>query len=161
MELLISTVLTALKEAGIAAAAALPAATMPRLTGPVTAVGLKSAAAGQCGFYDYLGVETLAGGSCRELYGRKLAAQLYLDVYSPAAQGGAACRAAAEAVGAVLLGGIDGLSLGTYTIGQCTYDAACDCFYCPCTVEVSAYVYAVASEDGVEFTDFILKGVLL
>jgi hypothetical protein len=160
MELMITAVVSALKGAGVAATSALPAATMPQLNGPVTAVGLQSATATRSGFYDYLGLETMDDGSRRELYGRKLEATLFLDIYSPARLGGAECRRAAEAVSEVLLCGVDGVSLGTFTLGQCVYDEASNCFLCACTVEANAYVYAVASEDGTEFTDFILKGVL-
>lgn len=160
MERMIAAVIAALEAAGLSVTRALPAASMPRLRGPVTAVGLKMAEASPCGFYDYLGVETLEDGTWREVYGRRLEAQVYLDVYSPASLGGPACREAAESVCQVLLEGISGLSLGTVEMERCGYEAACDCFVAACSAAVSAYVYAVASEDGTEFTDFILKGEL-
>ena len=43
-------------------------------------------------------------------------------------------------------------------MGACTYDAGCDCFLCPLTAQLKAYVYATANEDETEFTDFMLKG---
>ena len=43
-------------------------------------------------------------------------------------------------------------------MGTCAYDAVSDCFRCTITAKTRAYLYALANEDGTEFTDFILKG---
>lgn len=160
MELMIQAVVQALTAAGIHAAAALPVQVLPHLEAPAVAVGLQSAQASACALYDYLGVETGEDGSWREIYGRRLEATLSLEVYCPAALGGAGARAAAEAVAQVLLDGVEGLRLGTFTVGACAYDADSALFVCPCTAEAAAYVYATVADDGETFTDFILKGVL-
>ena len=63
------------------------------------------------------------------------------------------------AVGAALLAEEPGgVRIESFSVGTCAYDAVSDCFRCTITAKTRAYLYALANEDGTEFTDFILKG---
>ena len=104
--------------------------------------------------YEYLG-QTPEGES---LFGKRLEADVRLTAVCPRALGSEACQKQAERVAELLSGKVAGVTLAGYTVGACVYDAGCDCFVCPVTAQVKAYVYASANEDETEFTDFMLKG---
>ncbi len=106
MELLIKKVLWALQGAGYRAAWAAPGADMPRITGPVLAVGLESATwpAG-------------TGTLC-----------LAVDVFTPRAGGGPLCNQVAAAVAQGLSEGLEGLPSAVCTAGAAAYYAPGDYF---------------------------------
>lgn len=158
MECLIRPVLRALENAGLPALDAMPCSPMPRLKGAACAVSLLSA---EGGAYQYLGmVQTREQGE-QPLYGRQLHARIRIQIFSPTSAGGSGCSAAAEQVCGLLTGGIAGLAVTGFTVEACAYDARSDCFVCPLTAELSAYVYATPAADGTGFTDFTLKGSIL
>lgn len=154
MEQLVTAVFDALTKAGVACARQTPQGQMPQLRGPVTAVGLVAARAMEHAFYEYLG-QTPEG---ENLFGKRLEADVRLTVVCPRALGSARCQQEAARVAELLSGQVAGVTLVGYTMGACTYDAGCDCFLCPLTAQLKAYVYATANEDETEFTDFMLKG---
>lgn len=146
----------ALNLAGLHAIAAMPKTVAPRLTAPVVAVETAGASCTQAGMYRYLGMAE----DGREMYGRRLEAVLRLEIFSPKAAAGDGVRKAVGQVMNVLLDGIPALSMGEITVEESSFNTACDCFTCAVRVPVSALVYATASDDGTEFTDFTLKGEL-
>ena len=154
MEQLVTAILDALKKAGVACARQTPQGQMPQLRGPVTAVSLAAARAMEHAFYEDLG-QTQEG---ENLFGKRLEADVKLTVVCPRALGSARCQKEAARVAELLSGQIAGVTLVGYTVGACAYDAGCDCFVCPLTAQMKAYVYATANEDETEFTDFMLKG---
>lgn len=158
MECLIKPVLHALQDAGLAAVEAMPCSPMPRLKGAACAVRLLSA---EGGAYQYLGIVQTPDQGAQALYGRQLHARIQIRIFSPTDTGGAGCSAAAERICCLLTGGIAGLSVTGFTVDACAYDAKSDCFACPVTADVSAYVYAAPSADGTGFTDFTLKGTIV
>ena len=81
MEQLIEAVLTWLKGAGFQAVRKMPEGNFPELTGAVVAVGLQKAEATDAGLYSYLGV-TQMDGKAVSLYGRRLEAEVTMEVVS-------------------------------------------------------------------------------
>lgn len=154
MEQLVTAIMDMLKSAGIACTRQTPGGAMPHLRAPVTAVSLAAARAMEHAMYEYLG-QTPEGES---LFGRRLEADVRLTVVCPRTIGSARCQQEAARVAELLSGQVAGVTLTGYTVGECAYDAACDCFVCPVTAQLKAYVYARANADETEFTDFMLKG---
>lgn len=158
MDELIAALLRALEKAQITAVKAFPEGIMPKLTGPVTAVGIREMKGGANGAYTYLGMQPDGTGAARALYGRRLEAEALMQVYCPRSLGGRACMTESERVAALLAGEPGGVRIESFSVGTCAYDAVSDCFRCTITAKTRAYLYALANEDGTEFTDFILKG---
>ena len=158
MEQLIEAFLAALEDAGITAVRQMPLELLPRLTAPVTAVGLTEAKGLEQAFYEYLGLLEHQGNLC-PLYGRKLEAQVRLLVCCPRRLGAARCMQEADTVCTLLSGQLPGIGLSGFRLGECRYEAESDLFTCAVTAEAAAYLYALTNEYETEFTDFILKGV--
>lgn len=154
MEQLVTAMMDMLKSTGITCARQTPKGAMPHLRAPVTAVSLAAARAMEHAMYEYLG-QTPEGES---LFGKRLEADVRMTVVCPRTIGSARCQQEAARVAQALCAQVSGVSVTGYTVGECAYDAACDCFVCPVTAQLKAYVYAKANEDETEFTDFMLKG---
>lgn len=109
----VTSVITALKTAGIRAEAAFPGRRMPQINQPVAAVMLESV--------DYTNSITV----------------IRATVYSPRTQGGSACETAAgivgKTLGAMTVSGMDTLCKQ----GNCEFDSSADCFCIPLTVSFS------------------------
>lgn len=158
MEELIRALIKKLTDAGLTAVRAFPEGLMPRLTKAVTAVGIREVKSAGAGAYAYLGMREDAEGTLRAVYGRRLEAEAFLQVWCPRVIGGKACMEAAEQAMAALSEQSGGVRIEALTMGQCVYDAGSDCFQCMLTAKTQAYLYAVCNEEETEFTDFILKG---
>lgn len=154
MEQLVTAVMAALQEAGIACTRQTPMGVMPKLKGPVTAVCLAAAKTAGGGMYDYLGL-TEDG---QNLYGRMLEAEVRLTTLCPRTMGSALCQKQTDEIAALLSGRIPAVALAGYSVGECSFDAASDCFTCQVTAQVRAYVYATSNDEETEFLDFMLKG---
>lgn len=157
MEQLIDAVLTWLKGAGFQAVRRMPEGEFPELSGAVVAVGLEKAEATDAGLYSYLGVTEMDGKTV-SIYGRRLEAQVVMEVVSPENLGAKACMEASGALLTKLSGGIPGLAISKTVMEGCRFEADMDCYCCKMTATALAYVYALANEEETEFTDFMLKG---
>ena len=157
MEQLMEAVLTWLKDAGFQAVRRMPEGEFPELSGAVVAVGLEKAEATDAGLYSYLGVTEMDGKTV-SIYGRRLEAQVAMEVVSPENLGAKACMEASGALLTKLSGGIPGLTVTKTVMEACRFEADMDCYCCKVTVAALAYIYALANEDETEFTDFMLKG---
>lgn len=157
MEQLIKAMLSWLEGAGFAAARQMPEGMFPELEGTVVAVGMEKAEAKEAGLFSYLGV-TEAEGRQVSLYGRRLEAEISLEVMCPQRLGAKQCMQTADALLTKLAGGVEAVALRKLTMGGCRYEADADCFCCKVSAQAEAYVYALANEDETEFTDFMLKG---
>ena len=157
MEQLIDAVLTWLKGAGFQAVRRMPEGEFPELSGAVVAVGLEKAEATDAGLYSYLGVTEMDGKTV-SIYGRRLEAQVVMEVVSPENLGAKACMEASGALLTKLSGGIPGLAIAKTVMEGCRFEADMDCYCCKMTATALAYVYALANEEETEFTDFMLKG---
>ena len=157
LEQLIEAVLKWLKQAGFAAVRRLPEGVFPTLTDTVVAVGIQKAEATDAGLYSYLGVlET--DGKTVSLYGKRLEAEISMEVLCPEEQGAKRCMQTADALVTKLSGGVPGLTIGKICVEACRFAANADCYGSKVTAQTLAYVYALANEEEKEFTDFILKG---
>ena len=154
MEQLINAVVTWLKGAGFQAVRRMPEGEFPELSG---AVGLGKAEATDAGLYSYLGVTEIDGKTV-SIYGRRLEAQVAMEVVSPENLGAKACMEASSALLTKLSGGIPGLAISKTVMEGCRFEADMDCYCCKMTVTALVYVYALANEEETEFTDFMLKG---
>ena len=157
MEQLIEVVLAWLKGAGFQAVRQMPEGNFPELLGAVVAVGLQKAEATDAGLYSYLGV-TQTDGKTVSLYGKRLEAEVTMEVVSPESLGAKGCMEVSDALLTKLSGGIPGLTLTKTVMESCRFEAETDCFCCKVTATALAYVYALTNEEETEFTDFILKG---
>ena len=157
MEQLIEAVLKWLKEQGFSAGRRTPGRIFSPLEKTVVAVGIEKAEAKDAGLFSSLGQAQIEGKSV-SLYGRRLEAELALEVLSPAALGAKGCMKEADALLTKLSGTIAGISLGEISVEACRFLADEDCFGCKVTVKAQAYLYALSNEEETEFTDFMLKG---
>ena len=157
MEQLIGAFLKWLEEAGFTAVRRLPQGVFPQIRGTVVAVGVEQAEAKAAGFFSYLGM-TQRDGKEVSLYGKRLEAEISLEVVSPETIGAAACMQEADKILTKLSGGIGGLTLTKITAGVCSYDAAGAYYSCRVTAKAEGYLYALSNEEETEFTDFMLKG---
>ena len=103
-------VLTWLKGAGFQAVCRMPEGDFPELSGAVVAVGLEKAEATDTGLYSYLGVTEMDGKTV-SIYGRRLEAQVAMEVVIPENLGAKACMEASSALLTKLSGGIPGLTV--------------------------------------------------
>lgn len=158
MEELIRALIKKLTDAGLTAVRAFPEGMMPRLTKAVTAVGIREVKSAGAGAYAYLGMRADEAGVLRAVYGRRLEAEAFLQVWCPRVIGGKTCMDTAEQALSALSEQGGGVRIEALTMGPCVYDAGSDCFQCMLTAKTQAYLYAVCNEDETEFTDFILKG---
>lgn len=157
MEQLIEAVLKWLKEMGFSAGRRTPGRIFSPLEQTVVAVGIEKAEAKDAGLFSYLG-QTQIDGKSVSLYGRRLEAELALEVLAPASLGAKGCMKEADTLLTKLSGGISGISLGKASVEGCRFLADEDCFGCKAIVQAQAYLYALSNEEETEFTDFMLKG---
>lgn len=157
MEQLIGAVLKWLKEMGFSAGRQMPGGMVSPLSKTVVAVGLGKAQAQDAGLYSYLGVMQKDGREV-SVYGKKLEAEISMEVLSPVSLGAKGCMQEADRLLTKLSGGVPGLTLGEIAVEGCEFRADEDCFGCRITVQAGAYLYALSNEEETEFTDFMLKG---
>ena len=157
MEQLVQAFLKWLEGAGFAGVRQMPEGIWPQLKGPVTAVGVEKAEAKDAGFYSYLGLMQ-ADGKSVSLYGKRMEAEVSLEVVSPEALGAKVCAQKADELLTGLSGGVPGLTITELSAEKCRYVPDTNCYCCTVKAKVQAYLYALANEEETEFTDFMLKG---
>ena len=96
MDELIRALIKKLTDAGLTAVRAFPEGMMPRLTKAVTAVGIREVKSAGAGAYAYLGMREDEAGTLRAVYGRRLEAEAFLQVWCPRVIGGKTCMDTAE-----------------------------------------------------------------
>lgn len=150
-----------LTEHGIHAVTAWPEERRKRHSAPVVAVLLQEVGNSGSGFQDYLGERYNPERRCwEELYGKKLELTFGLHIYGGKDAGAAGCGICFDALaGALSAGGPEGLRLGNLSCGATAFDQETGMFLCPAKLEASAWLYAVAGEDGGELLDFEVRGV--
>lgn len=150
MQAICEAVSSLLQGAGIRTQAAYPAVAARRIREPLATVEMKRWAL--AGRPVYLGLmEQL------EVYGHRMEGGLEIAAHAPTAREAVAL---AQEITAVLLGGIEGLSLRQLETGAAAYARELDTFVCPVQAAVEAWLYAVPREDGLYFEDFVLRGRL-
>ena len=156
LDTVLDAVTAMLKNAGVTAVREYPGEILERPAAPTVCVGVKSGKSLPAGMGDYLGTENV-NGAVREVYGTKLELVVGLDVYSPEAAGCAACF---ESISSAFAAPPDGLKLRALVCGETEPDEVTELFRCRCEAHCLAVLTRTVSEDGAEFTDFVLRGVL-
>lgn len=152
-------VIGALQRAGLTALAAFPTERAKAYDGAVAAIAVETAQGKALGFCNYLG-ETRDGetGILRELYGKQLEGVITVDVRGRrAADCEAGCEAAAEALLEDLPAGI---RPGELRWEALAWERETGMFLRRGRLQCRALFTAESREDGAEFLDFILKGVM-
>ena len=150
-----------LKEKGVPAVTAWPAAPRQEREGPVVVVSLRGCRVGPSGFQNYLGERYVEEtGRWEARYGKKAEFTFGLYIYGPEKGSGEAMQAAFDALaGALLLGGPQGMDLGEFSCGQTCWDSERRRLKRPVEAVCAAWLCAVTDEGG-GFVDFELRGVV-
>lgn len=124
--------------------------------GALAAVSLRSMECRTPGFQDYLGERyNEALGRWEEIYGRKATFTFGVDVYGATAE---IVREGANTLSfALSREGPAGLQPTELQVGETAYQESEQRYMCPAQVRFSAWLTAVAGEDG-SFLDFEVKG---
>lgn len=148
-----------LTEAGLDAVTAWSGEKKKRRDGPVVAVSLRSCEGSMSGFRDYLGERYNADSQrWEELYGKRARFTFGLDIYSASGDGAAECQTAFDRLADVFQSGMPaGLKPESLRREETVYDEQLGLFRCPVEAVCSAFLYAVAGEDGT-FADFEVRG---
>lgn len=160
MEQLCQAMAEYLKNCGILAAVAFPAA-LRREKGPVAVVSLRGCQAESAGFQDYLGERfNEETGRWEELFGKKAKITFGLDLYAGEQGDGQQLQQAFDQLaGALILGGPDGLRVEEFSCGQTEYDGESRRLKRSVQAVCTVYLSAVGHSGG-EFVDFELRGVV-
>ena len=128
----------------------------------VTAVGARETVIESRGGFEYLGQRAdEKTQEVREVYGRRMALTLSLDIYAPRELGADGCETAAETVMQALMTALpEGLKLGSLQWGKTGWDKTMGMFRLDASAKYAAYFVAEAAEDETVFTDFVLKGTV-
>ncbi len=129
---------------------------------PVVTVGLKSGGTSAAGMYDYLGSKMKEGGdSSVEVFGKRMEMTLGLDIYAPKGEkhGAGACLKIFSEIAEACHTLPSGIKVSKFNCVEMGFDAVTNMFKCRTELEFTAFLYAERDE-GTEFLDFVLKGVL-
>ena len=153
-----NVVIDALRTAGLAAEAAFPDQRAARYPGAVASVAVGAAEGKALGFCGYLGQIRDSGGASRELYGKRLAGTIAVELRAERA---ADCESGAETAAAVLLGGLpEGIRPGELSWEGLVWERETGMFLRRGRLSCEALFLAQTEEDGETFLEFQLKGGL-
>lgn len=152
-------VISALQSAGLTALAAFPAERAKAYEGVAAAVAVGTAQGKALGLCNYLGeVRDGETGAVRELYGKQLEGVITVDIRGRRA---AECEAGCETAAEALLGGLPaGIRPGELCWEALAWERETGMFLRRGRLQCRALFTAESREDGAEFLDFILKGVM-
>lgn len=150
---------SALRDAGLTALAAFPAERAMSRKGAVAAVAVDAVQGKAVGLCGYLGeVYDETRGAVRELYGKLLEGVISVDVR---ASGAAECETGCERASEALMGGLpSGVRPGELSWEALVWERETGMFLRRGRLQCRALFTAESREDGEEFLDFILKGVI-
>jgi len=160
LEKVCAEIIDALRGAGIDAREKYSGGDVREVKKPCIFVGISGMKACAAGIGHYLGIEEHDDMTHSELYGLRCEIEIALDICAPANTGRCAGTCAGlfdEALAA--LSGLEGLSIQQANMSDGTAEAKSGLYKCPCMVRGSAFIVA-ESDEGAEFADFVLKGVL-
>ena len=155
-------VAAAIKAAGCAAIESYSEEQLKRYATAVAAVGTKETVIEESGAAQYLGEKVDEGTQeAREVYGRRMALKLSMDVFAPRALGADGCEEAAERVMQALMTALpEGLKLRELHLGQTEWDKVTGMFRLRASAAYEAYFLCEMAEDETVFTDFVLQGTV-
>lgn len=154
-----NAVIAALQSAGLTAMTAFPAERARAFEGAAAAVAVGAAQGKAMGFCNYLGEARDDGtGALREVYGKQLEGVVTVDIRGRRA---ADCEAGCETAAEALLGGLPaGIRPGELCWEALAWERETGMFLRRGRLQCQALFTAESREDGEEFLDFILKGVM-
>nr|WP_325211338.1 hypothetical protein [uncultured Oscillibacter sp.] len=151
-------VISALEAGGLAAEAAHPGKWAAERKTALATVSVGAAEGRALGLGGYLGETRGEDGQAREVYGKRLEGVISVDLR---AQRAAECEAGAETAAAVLLGKLpEGIRPGELSWEALAWEKQTGLFVRRGRLKCEALFLAEAGDEGPEFLDFILKGVL-
>ena len=151
-------VIGALRDGGLAAEAAFPAKWATERQTALATVAVGAAEGKSLGFCGYLGETRTPGGETREVYGKRLEGVISVDLRAARA---AVCEEGAETAAAVLLGSLpEGIRPGELRWEALAWERETGLFLRRGSLRCEALFLAESGNEGPEFLDFVLKGVL-
>ena len=151
-------VIGALRDAGLEAEAAFPAKWAAERETALATVAVGAAEGKALGLCGYLGQTRGAGGEIREVYGKRLEGRITVDLRAARA---ADCEDGAETAAAVLLGKLPpGIRPGELRWEGLAWEKRTGLFLRRGSLRCDALFLAERGDQGPEFLDFTLKGVL-
>lgn len=152
-----SAVMQALEDAGIPAVAAYHPAKARRYPAAAAAVDVVRASSGEMSFCGYLG-EIVENGAAREVYGKRLEAEICVEIRAECAED---CETGCEAAAEVLLSKLpEGIRPGETQWEALTWDKASGMFLRRGSLACQALFLAGSTGEEKAFLDFRLKGVV-
>lgn len=150
-----------LNEAGISAVRSFPNELIDR-EAPVVCVGLASAKRTGAGMGDYLGMREEEDGRLTELFGSRCELGFEIDIYSPRGEAfsAAGCTECFSDICEVIEAAPLGMKLRSVSCSPAEYDTTADMFRCRAEITCDVFLVREAYEDGGEFSDYVLRGVL-
>ena len=164
IEAAVAAIKRAVEDAGVAdVISQYPAGGKKRHTRPVIVLGVGGAKVESCGFAEYLGLcLDSESGTYSELYGKRCDMTLAVKIYSPGGEmsGEEMCFGVfsrlVESLGALPYG----IKLRSIEASGTRYDGDVSMFELEAEMKLTVCCRG-RSEDGTEFTDFYIKGVLI
>lgn len=151
-------VIAALRDGGLAAEAAFPAKWAAERKAPLATVAVDAAAGRALGLCGYLGEALGPDGQVREVYGKRLEGAISVDLRAERA---AACEEGCETAAAVLLGKLpEGIRPGELSWEALAWEKETGLFLRRGKLRCEALFLADTGDEGEEFLNFMLKGVL-
>ena len=151
-------VISALRAGGLEAEAAYPGKWAAERKTPLATVAVGAAEGRALGFCGYLGETQGADGQVREVYGKRLEGVISVDLRAARA---AVCEEGAETAAAVLLGDLpEGIRPGELRWEALAWERETGLFLRRGSLRCEALFLAESGNEGPEFLDFVLKGVL-
>ncbi|MCI9609126.1 MAG: hypothetical protein HFG07_02715 [Oscillibacter sp.] len=151
-------VISALRAEGLAAEAAYPGKWAAERKMPLASVSVGAAAGRALGLGGYLGQTRDGKGEVREVYGKRLEGVITVDVRAERAED---CEMGGETAASALLGKLpEGIRPGELSWEALAWEKQTGLFLRRGKLRCEALFLAEAGDEGPEFLDFILKGVL-
>ena len=160
LENVCTEIIACLRDAGMDARYMYSGGDVRGIKAPAVFVGVSGAKVERTALGDYLGTKIYDDLTAVELYGLMCEVTLAVDICMSAHEENCAAicvRTFDEVIAA--LSALEDLHIQSLSMGEGETNAKSGLYKCHCTARGSAYIIA-DGEDGIEFTDFVLKGVL-
>jgi hypothetical protein len=163
LDTVLDEIVTTLKGAGVVAFRIFPEAAEALPASGGVSVGVESYSVSGSGLGDYLGTRRASGGAAeKELYGKKIALTLGLEVFVPFGHSGgaAACDRAADKLRDALAAMPAAIKILEMDCGEVSADEVLGAYRCRCAAKCTAFLVAETDGEEPKFTDFKLKGTV-
>ena len=150
-----------LRDAGLQVCPAWERTAFPELESAAAVIGAAKSEREDGALWNYLGLAWDEGqGAMVERYGKRLNAEIFVDLYAPRDQVQAVEQALQTLEEALMAPLCPGLSILSLQRGEICCEDYSRYLKCRCILSCAAYFTQTRDEDGALLTDFILKGVV-